>query len=348
MRGGDSAGFVERGTSLEPRDADLGTDRTPLERFFVCKVAGPVAVEDGDWALGIDGDAVDGATRLTLTQLLALPQRRVDAWLECAGNGRALFGLAGSQPLAPEANQTPWMLSGMGMATWEGPSLGDVLACAGVRPAAAWVSPVGLDHPNAEGEPVRMCLPATKAFHPDTLVALAMNGEPLDLMHGFPARVLVPGWVGAYSVKWLERIEVSSAWISSWRADTYYRRRAPDGTDLGPATSHPVKSSLALPWPAETGPGRQQLHGYARTGEGRVQRVEWRVDGGSWREATLLASTGGWAWQPFVFEWEATAGEHTIRTRATTDLGATQPDEMPFHPAGLLWNGVIPHPVRVV
>lgn len=348
MRGADAAGFVERGTSLEPERADLGEERTPLDDFFVCKVGDPVSPDADGWALRLDGDAVNRSVHLTLPELQALPQHRVDAWLECAGNGRGLFGVLGSQPLAREANRTPWMLGAMGMATWEGPSLRTVLELAGLDAAAAWVSPAGLDHPNPEGEPVRMCLPIDKAFHPDTIVALSMNDEPLDLMHGFPARLLVPGWIGAYSVKWLDRIEVSSTWVPSWRADMYYRHRTPEGVDLGPVTSHPVKSSLALPWPAQVAPGRHELRGYARVGDGRVGQVEWRVDHGEWREAELLPPAREWAWQPFTFQWEATAGVHTVSTRATTDRGATQPDEMPFHPNGLLWNAVIPHPVLVV
>lgn len=347
MRGESTSGFDRRGTSLEPSTADLGTDRTPIEDFFVCNVGDPAVPDAAVWRLRIDGDAVTGPASMTLAELRALPQRRVDAWLECAGNGRSLFGLVGPRPLEPEANRTPWMLGAMGMASWEGPSLASVLESAGIEPAAGWVSPAGLDWPNPEGDPVRMCLPVDKALDRDTIIALNMNDEPLELMHGFPARLLVPGWVGAYSVKWLDRIEVSTRWISSWRADSYYRCRTPAGDDLGPATVQPVKSSLALPWPAELESGELEIRGYARVGDAVIDSVEWSVDGGPWQEAELVGPNDRWTWSPFRFTWQAEPGGHEIRTRATDSTGNTQPDEMAFHPNGLLWNAVIPHPVEV-
>ena len=155
------------------------------------------------------------------------------------------------------------------------------------------------------------------------------------------------GWIGAYSVKWLDRIEVSTSWVGSRRADAYYRLRSPDGADLGPATAHPVKSSLALPWPGQLDTGPHSVAGYARVGEGDIARVEWSVDGGRWRDAELMQPDGPWAWRPFRFEWNAPVGSYVIRTRATDDRGNRQPEQMPFHPDGLLWNAVIPHPVLV-
>ncbi len=347
MRGETSVGFVGRGTSLEPARADLGIDRTPVDHFFVCKVGDPVAPDPDGWRLRIDGDAVAASVELTRGELGELPQQQVEAWLECAGNGRGLFGLVGSKPLAPDANRTPWMLGAMGMATWEGPTLESVLSLAGIETAAAWVSPEGLDWPNEEGETVRMCLPLDKALDADTIVALSMNGDPLEPMHGFPARLLVPGWIGAYSVKWLDRIEVSETWVSSYRADTYYRHRTPEGDDLGPVTVQTVKSSLALSWPARLEAGEVEIGGYARVGEAVIERVEWSVDGGAWEEAELVGPNDRWSWSPFRFTWMAEPGQHRIRTRATDSDGKTQPDEMPFHPNGLLWNAVIPHPVEV-
>lgn len=337
--------FVERGTSLEPAAAYLGTNQTPLADFFVCTVGEPAQPDPRTWRLSIEGDAVREPLHLSMSDLADLPQREVDAWLECAGNGRSLFELTDERTL--RSNETPWKLGAMGMASWRGPSLAAVLELAGVFEHAAWVSPAGLDHPNPEREPVRMCLPLHKALHPDTLVVLEMNGAQLEPMHGFPARLLVPGWVGAYSVKWLERIDVSSEWIPSWRADSYYRLRTPDGQDLGPAMAHPVKSSLALPWDTQLEAGNHQVVGYARASGVPIDRVEWKVDGGTWLEAELFGPNGAWTWSPFRFTWEASPGRHVLRTRATDTDGNTQPDEMPYHPDGILWCGVIPHPVTV-
>ncbi len=347
MRGDATDRFAQRGTSLEPRTPHLGIEQTPVDDFFVCKVGDVPAFDPAGWTLDLFGDGVERQVTASLADLQALPRRTVRSWLECAGNGRSLFNIVGDRPLAPDSNDTPWMLGAMGMATWAGPTLASVLELAGLVPEAAWVSPVGSDHPNPEREPVRMCLPMDKATHPDTIVALEMNGSPLEPMHGAPARLLVPGWVGAYSVKWLEGIEVSSDWINSWRADTYYRLRAPDGTDRGPATAHPVKSSLALDWPARLEAGAVETLGYARSGLAPITLVEWRLDGGPWDEAELIDLKSDWAWTPFRFEWEAAEGEHTISTRATDAAGNQQPAAMDYHPNGVLWNAVIPHPVVV-
>ena len=342
-----SNGLIARGTNFEPATMELGLEQTPLDRFFLCTVGASPTIAGADWSLAINGDGVAGPIALTLDDLATLPQRSVSAWLECAGNGRSMFELLGKGPLSVGPDATPWMLGAMGMADWEGPTVATVLDQAGVAEDAEWVSPAGLDFPNEEGEPVRMTLPIDKAMHPDTIVALSMSGAPLDAVHGFPARLLVPGWIGAYSVKWLGRLEVSSEWITSGRADDYYRLRTEDGIDLGPATAHPVKSNLALDWPATLAPGIQGIYGYARAAGVPIESVEWSSDGTTWHDAELVGPNGEWTWSPFRFEWEAVPGEHQLRSRATDALGNTQPEEMEFHPDGILWNAVIPHPVIV-
>ena len=121
--------------------------------------------------------------------------------------------------------------------------------------------------------------------------------------------------VGAYSVKWLERIDVSAQWVPSWRADEYYVHRDIDGQAVGPVTAHPVKSQLALPWPAPLPPGRHTLKGYARSGHAPVEQVEWRLDDGDWAEVRLRPlDLGRWAWTPFEIDIDLGPGEHTIRT----------------------------------
>ncbi len=276
-----------------------------------------------------------------------LEQVRVDAWLECAGNGRRLFGLLTDTPLEDSANNTPWLLSGMGQASWTGPRLSSVLALAGHDATAAFVGPVGHDRDNPEGEPVRMSLPVNKAMHPDTIVALTMNGEPLTTAHGAPARLLVPGWVGAYSVKWLAELEVSSAWIDSWRSNEYYVLRDETGHAIGPATAHPPKSHLCMDWTAELPAGTHDVDGYARCGVAPIVKVEWALDDGPWQVAELLDDLGRWAWRRFRLRVEVPSGAHVIRTRATDADGNTQPDIQQQHRDGVLWNAVIAHPFAV-
>jgi len=222
-----------------------------------------------------------------------------------------------------------------------------VLALAEPTDDARWVGPEGLDVDNVEGEPARMSIPIDKARHDDTILALEMNGAPLLAAHGYPMRLLVPGWIGAYSVKWLGRLEVSSTWVPSWRADEYYVHRTPDGTISGPTTTHPLKSSFALEWPATLAAGHHKIRGHARCGSATVVGVEWSLDDGPWQPAELNEVDGVWAWTPFTVDVDLGAGDHQIRTRATADDGSTQPDEMPFHPNTILWNAVTRHPIVV-
>lgn len=326
----------------------LGIERTPLDRFFVCSGSDAPVIDAAAWKLAIDGDAVGESVTLDWAMLHALPQRTLDAWLECAGNGRQMFALAGGHSVSSEIIDTPWTLGGMGMAQWTGVSLRDVLALAGIDDAAQWVGVFGGDHDNVEGESAGMCLPLAKALDPDTIIATTMNDEPLNAAHGHPARLVVPGWVAAYSIKWIERIDVSRQWVPTWRGDVYYRRRTPEGADLGPATTHPIKSCLALDWPAEISAGVQKLRGYARCGDHQVARVEVSVDGGAWVEATMVGQLGRWGWQPFEFEWQATSGTHHVRTRAWDAAGNTQPDTIQSNPNTILWNAVTAHPITVV
>lgn len=341
--GKPQTGFRVHKRSLEPTTMALGIDATPLDRFFVCNVDDAVTVDAATWELTVGGDAAGRSVTLTIDDLRALPQHEVNAWLECAGNGRRLFELVDGHLSSKLEADTQWTLGAMGMASWRGPRLADVLALAEPGENAAWVSPQGLDHDNVEGEPPRMCLPLDKAIDPDTLLALEMNGAPLTPAHGAPVRMVVPGWIGAYSMKWIERIDVAADWVPSWRGDVYYRRRDPDGTDLGAATAHPVKSSLALEWGEAVPAGRVDLVGYARSGAGPIVRVEWSLDGGPWLEAELVELPGRWAWTPFRMRADLAVGEHEVRTRATDATGATQPDSVPYNPSTILWNAVTPH-----
>jgi DMSO/TMAO reductase YedYZ molybdopterin-dependent catalytic subunit len=343
--GKPDVGFRVHKRSLEPTTMALGVEQTPIDCFFVCNVDDAPAVDTSEWKLTVTGEAATRRVVLSLGDLQALPQHDVEAWLECAGNGRRLFELVyGHRPSKLEAD-TQWTLGAMGMASWRGPRLADVVALAEPTVAAAWVSPRGLDHENVEGEAPRMCIPIDKALDPDTLIALEMNGRPLNIAHGAPARVLVPGWIGAYSMKWVDQIDIAAEWVPSWRNDVYYRLRDPHGTDNGPATAHPVKSSLALEWGEVLPAGPVDVVGYARSGTGRVTAVEWSLDHGPWNHAELLELPGRWSWTPFRLRAELTPGRHQIRTRATDSNGATQPDSVPYNPSTILWNAVTPHEV---
>jgi DMSO/TMAO reductase YedYZ molybdopterin-dependent catalytic subunit len=345
--GKSTDGFRKLKRSLEPETMDLGMERTAEDRFFVCSVDAAPEVNEHSWRLEITGHAAGTTVSVGLDELRSLPQHRVDAWLECAGNGRRMFELVDGHAPSSALPDTQWTLGAMGMASWSGPRLSDVLALANPTDDLGWVGPRGLDVDNAEGEPVRMSVPIDKATHGDTIVALSMNDAPLSAAHGAPARLIVPGWVGAYSVKWLAGIELSSAWIPSWRNDEYYQHRLPDGTKLGPATAHPIKSCLALDWPAVLSPGPQEIMGYARVPGQPIATVEWSVDDGPWQQAELVGPNSDWSWSPFRFRWTALPGEHHIRTRATAADGSTQPETVAYNPSTILWNAIIPHEIHV-
>jgi DMSO/TMAO reductase YedYZ molybdopterin-dependent catalytic subunit len=193
-----------------------------------------------------------------------------------------------------------------------------------------------------------------KAMEPDTILAYVMNGEILPPDHGFPLRAIVPGWVGTNSIKWIDTITVSSEKIWVYRnADSYVyigpewppENHAPVAG--APINEQNIKSSLALPWPAILSPGPQTLRGFARS-SAKIAKVEWSADGGqTWHQATLLEPNMKYAWVQFEFTWEVAAGEHALMTRATDELGQTQPDIVPHNKIGFLFNMVHPHPVIV-
>ena len=182
-----------------------------------------------------------------------------------------------------------------------------------------------------------------------------MNGDPLPADHGYPARLIVPGWVGTYSIKWLGRIVVSSEHMWVVRNTERYVLMGDDwpAEDFAPArgaaiTRHPIKSSLALPWPANLEPGSQQIRGFARGAEEPIVRVTWSADGGkTWQDAELLSPCDRYVWVAFAFTWDAATGERALMTRAFDASGESQPMTQPFNHGGYVFSMVHPHPVVV-
>ena len=297
----------------------------------------------------MEGDAVSEPLELTYGNIRSLPSRTLTSYLECAGNHRAMFHLMNGQ----EASGTQWMTGAVSNGEWVGAQLRDVLTLAGIQPDATSVLLVGLDVGSPE-EGFRYVMPVEKAMHPDTLLAYTLNGETLPRDHGFPVRVLAPGWVGSANVKWLGRIVVSSEPMWTRNNTTSYTLIGddypPQGESLGqPVTVQVIKSALALPWPAELPAGPRRIHGYAHSPSAPISRVEWSIDSGqTWNEATLSGSQPDHSWVRFEFQWDADPGEHTIMTRATDAAGNTQPDRVPFNEKGYLFNQPVAHPVRIV
>ena len=317
---------------------------TPVDRFFVRSHDATPLIDVDAWRLTIDGDGVDRAVHLGYDELAALADTRLVRALECAGNGRVPMGEAHGK--MPEG--APWGTGAIGVAAWQGVPLVRLLSRAGVRADAVEVVPEGLDGPR-----VRRPIPIEHALRDDVLVALAMNGEPLPADHGFPARLLVPGWAAIASVKWLGRLEVTTAPVRTiWNTDTYVLRgdaydrpEAPGGEVV---TRQVPKAVFALDAGATVAAGSVRLVGRAWSPDTTVVRVEVSVDGGSWHEVPLHEPNEAGAWVRWSFVWSATPGRHVLRARATDGEGRIQPDVATWNDGGYLNGGVIAQTIDVV
>ncbi|WP_235834388.1 sulfite oxidase [Actinomadura logoneensis] len=350
--------FIARDTNAETRwEAMAGQGTvTPTDRFFVRNHVSTPRIDARTWRLRLWGSGLDGSptedrpVEFTYDELLALPARTVTTAIECTGTGRSFFETQQNE----RVRGTPWTLGGIGVATWRGVPLADLLHRAGLSPAAVDLMPRGLDPEFVdEGENmgrVRRPLPVAKALD-DVLVAYEMNGEPLPPDHGFPARLVVPRWVGIASIKWLGDIEVADHELTSPWNTRYYRMFRPDLPAEGEVlTTMNVKSAFELPFPAtlDAAAGREvTLTGRSWSGTGRVEHVEVSTDGGAhWAPARLDERTD--AWVLWSFPWRPPApGGYALLARATDDTGRTQPDVEPHNGNGYLFGAVVRHPVTV-
>ncbi len=318
---------------------------TPNEQFYVRNHADTPILDASTWALEIRGDGVERPVRLSYAELTALPAVELVRCITCAGNGRAFFG----ELLGQEAEGDPWRLGAYGVARWVGPPLSMVLQRAGLRPEAAWVMPVGLD----EGGFARP-LPLAKAMLTDTILATRMNGDPLPPDHGFPARVVASGWIGAASVKWVGALEVTVQEPKVKANTESYVLLGPDHPQPPvPLTTQVVQSSVALAWPGNLPPGRQKVRGFAWSPHAKIARVEISLDGGRTflkeHEARLVGDNIEAAGVRWEFEFEAVPGDMSITPRATDAAGNGQPElaAQKWNKKGYMFAAPVPHPVRV-
>jgi sulfite oxidase len=327
----------------EPFNAETGLaalDEGPLtatDAFYVRGHGAVPEIEPAEWRLRVDG-AVERPLSLSFATLReAFVERTETATLQCAGNRRA--GLMAIRDIPGEA---PWGPGATGTATWTGVALADVLALAAPLPEAAHVGFEGADIcPEAQpaqrfGGSIRL----DKARRPEVLLAWAMNGEPLPAVHGAPLRVVVPGYIGARSVKWLERIEVRATPWPGYFQHVAYRLLPEDGTP-GPGAGMPLgivalNADVLSPTDGQTvAAGAVEVRGYAFAGGERyVARVDVSLDAGeTWVQAEMLDDLGRWAWRHWRATVELGAGEHEIVVRAWDSSAATQPET-----EAALWN----------
>ena len=327
----------------EPFNAETGPAAlaegpvTATDAFYVRSHAAVPEIDPEAWRLHVDG-LVERELDLSLVTLREVfPERAVTATLQCAGNRRA--GLIAIRDIPGEE---PWGGGATGTATWTGVGLADVLALAGPLPGATDVGFVGGDLCLGAKPAERFggSIPFEKACRPEVLLAWGMNGEPLPVVHGAPLRVVVPGYIGARCVKWLERIEIRSRPWEGYFQQVAYRLLPPDGRP-GPGAGMPLglvalNSDVLSPVDGETvAAGPVEVRGYAFAGgERHVARVDVSIDGGaSWSQAELLEDLGRWAWRQWRITFDLAPGEHEILVRAWDSSAATQPEEN-----ATLWN----------
>jgi sulfite oxidase len=327
----------------EPFNAETGLapladgPLTATDAFYVRGHGSVPEIDGRDWRLRVHG-LVERELNLSLATLReALFEREVTATLQCAGNRRA--GLMAVREIPGEA---PWGPGATGTATWRGVTLSEVLALAGPRPEAAHVGFEGADV-CPEAHPTQRfggSIPLDKACRPEVLLVWSMNGEPLPPVHGAPLRVVVPGYIGARSVKWLERIELRAEPWQGYFQRVVYRLLPEDGTP-GPGAGMPLglaalNADVLAPADGETvAAGPLEVRGYAFAGgERHVARVDVTIDGGaSWAQAELLEDLGRWAWRHWRITLELAPGDHEILVRAWDSSAATQPED-----EAALWN----------
>jgi sulfite oxidase len=328
---------------LEPFNAETGPAAlaesavTATDAFYV-RGHGPVPdIDAAAWRLHVHG-LVERELSLSLATLReALPEHDITATLQCAGNRRA--GLMAIRDIPGEA---PWGPGATGTATWTGVALADVLALAQPTPQAAHVGFDGADlcPETPLQERFGGSIPIAKARRPEVLLAYAMNGAPLEPVHGAPLRVVVPGYIGARSVKWLDRIELRDAPWDGYFQQVAYRLLPEDGTP-GPGQGMPLglvalNADILSPADGDTvAVGPVEMRGYAFAGgERHVARVDVSIDHeNSWTQAELLDDLGPWAWRQWRITVDLAPGEHEIVVRAWDSSAATQPE----HEAPL-WN----------
>jgi sulfane dehydrogenase subunit SoxC len=324
----------------------LRYDLTPAGLHYLLVHFDIPPVDPETWRLEIGGN-VESPRSLSYGELTSVPATTLPVTMECAGNGRAR--------LAPRPISQPWLNEAVGTAMWTGAPLRDVVAAAGIRSDTAELVFTGADHGVQGGEPqdYERSLTPAQALRPEVLLAYEMNGRPLEPQHGAPVRLLVPGWYGMTSVKWLMRITAVTEPFRGYQQSVAYRYQQ-DEQDPGEAVRRiRVRALMVPPGHPEfmtrerfVAAGEVEVRGRAWSGSGAVVRVEFGVDG-SWEDAELEAPLGEFAWRGWRYRWRAQPGDHLVSCRASDAAGNVQPLEQPWNYQGMGNNLVQTVPVSV-
>jgi len=318
----------------------------PNARFYVRNHFEPPQLDPVTWRLQVSG-LVDHPLELSLRDLRNMPSQTLVATLECAGNGRSAF--------EPPADGEQWQLGAVSTAEWAGVPLIEIFDRAGIEPGACEILFRGADRGIAGEGPhpdrFERSLPVEDARSSGSLLAYAMNGEPLPLQHGYPVRLIVPGWYAVTSVKWLTDIEaIGSPFDGFFQTQRYVYETQRDSTTVRePVRLQKVRSVITEPAADQNiATGDLVIRGVAWSGGAAIEKVEVSVGGGAWRTARLVGQRRRHSWQ----WWELLTrldnpGQTTLRARATDLAGHTQPEQPAWNRLGYGSNAVQIVPVLV-
>jgi DMSO/TMAO reductase YedYZ molybdopterin-dependent catalytic subunit len=294
------------------------------------------AVEPDAWRLTV------GGLELSLDELRSRPAVEHTVTMECAGNGRAR--------LEPRPVSQPWILEAVGTARWRGTPLAPLLEEAGVPDGTVEVLFTGLDRgiEGGDEQAFQRALALEEAMRGEILLAYEMNGAPLPPQHGFPLRLVVPGWYGMTNVKWLSRIEFLDEPFVGYQQSWSYRVRQSEDEAGEPLQRMQPRSLFVPPGIPEfltrertVAAGEVSVEGRAWSGLAPIASVEVSDDGGStWAAAELEPAGEPWAWRGWSFRWDAQPGEHVLSSRAHDEAGNEQPVEPPWNLGGYANNAV--------
>jgi DMSO/TMAO reductase YedYZ molybdopterin-dependent catalytic subunit len=340
---GSSAGLVLRSANPlnceTPISALMGGMVMPNERFYVRNHFPVPALDGAGWRLQVGG-LVRRPLRLGLRDLVNLPAQVQTVTLECAGNARSLF--------TPAVGGEQWGLGAVSTAEWTGVSLAEVLDRAGVKSGAREVVFRGADGESEEhssgASRFERSLTLDDVRQTEVLLAYAMNGEPLPIQHGYPLRVIVPGWYGVAAVKWLTEIDVighsfsgyfqTEKYVYEWNRDGHLEREA--------VRQQRVRALITQPGADEVVDiGALAVRGLAWSGVAPIARVEVSVNQEVWQPARMLGQGSTYGWQ----RWELITrvdgpGRTTVRARATDQVGRSQPERPEWNRLGYGNNAV--------
>jgi sulfite oxidase len=314
----------------------LDDDRTPTEKFFIRNNGSlPARVDNPDaWTIRVDG-SVNSPLELCLGEIKQRFQARTHRMvLECGGNGRAFF--------TPPARGNQWTNGGMGCAEWTGVPLKDVLQAAGLQSSAKFTGSRGADIP-LSGDPTKSSIsrgnPLAKSLDAHTMIVWAMNGQPLATIHGGPVRLLIPGWPGSLSTKWLTRVQVGETpHDGEGMGGTAYRvpvtpivpGSSNDGTSFRDLEAMPMRSIITSPAHGTRLPSGTRalpLRGAAWDSDGGIAQVEISIDfGQSWQQTAMTAPTNRYDWTRWTHTVKLPSdGYFELWVRATDKKGTPQP-----------------------